>query len=123
MRARRFGLWLGLLALAIQGVFPFLLAAELRAATVTEDVAAFCRVDANGSPSADGGMEPGQSHEHVHCPSCLGLQSGGSFLPADAPKLPLPSLSGKAVVLGGDTATISASFTLAYRSRAPPFQG
>ncbi len=123
-RARRFGLWLGLVALAIQGIFPFLLAAELRAASFAEDMAVFCQVDnGTGSDQAGGGMQPMQGHDHVHCPICLGLQAGGPFLQADAPALLLPAFAGPAHAILAATALAPASYALAYRSRAPPFQG
>jgi hypothetical protein len=113
------GAVLAFLALALQVLLPFFVAAEIAHANAHGDAAIICSALGPGAHEANG--TTGDRHGiAASCPICTALAAGQGFAPPPAPPLPLPTALGHSVVAVADTSARAALIPSAYRSRAPP---
>lgn len=115
--------WLGGLALIVQAMLPFLVAIEIKVATlqspyITATGDALCRADRDNSPT--GGDGDHGKHPHAICPLCAALATAQAFTTPSAIELPLPiavATIGRARPLAGTAATTDLH---PYEARGPP---
>jgi hypothetical protein len=90
---RKLGLWLGLAALAVQLLLPFLIAVEIR--VLTEDPFLFGGLDPALTCSHDSNDQPAvpKRHNLAACPLCTVLAAGHATPLATAAILPVPHQS------------------------------
>jgi hypothetical protein len=120
MRRRAVGL-VALLALAIQGLLPLLLGAELAAVARSGEHGIF-ELCAFGHlhPGGSGPAVPADRDPANICPICVALQASPAFTAPAAPPLPLPRVAPVALVVADLPAVPRLPAPAAYRSRAPP---
>jgi hypothetical protein len=107
------GAALAFLALAMQVLLPFFVAAEIAHANAPGEAAIICSALGPGAHEANG--TTGDRHGiAASCPICTALAAG------QAPPLPLPTALGHSVIAVADTSARAALIPSAYRSRAPP---
>lgn len=87
---RKLPLWLGLAALAVQVLLPFLIAVEIR--VLTEDPFLFGSLDPALVCSHDSNDQPANPKRHsiAACPLCTALAAGHAAPLATAAILPVP---------------------------------
>ncbi|MGO8917459.1 MAG: DUF2946 domain-containing protein [Stellaceae bacterium] len=119
--------WLGLVALAIQGVVPLLVAVEISlAAGAGEDsVFEICEYGHLHAATPHEERAPGQSHHHdgddgALCPICIALHASPVFTAPTTLALPLPVVREIASAVPEMRRSLRLVALVAYRSRAPP---
>jgi hypothetical protein len=117
---RKLGLWLGLAALAVQVLLPFLIAVEIR--VLSEDPFLFGGIDPALVCTHDNNSQPAvpKQHNAAACPLCTALAAGHATPLAAAAILPLPHRSAViAQVVPAAVPPVSRP-QASYSARGPP---
>jgi hypothetical protein len=114
------GAWLAFLAIAMQVLLPFLLAAEIARADEPGSVAVIC--SALGPVAHhDSGTKDGDNHGlTTSCPICTTLSAAHGFTPPPAAPLPLPVACASIDLSAAVIVTFAVVSTFSYQSRGPP---
>jgi hypothetical protein len=113
------GAVLAFLALAMQALLPFFVAAEIAHANAPGEAAIICSALGPGAHEAKG--TTGDRHGiAASCPICTALAAGQGFVPAPPPPLPLPAAVGRSLSAAADISPRAARIPSAYQSRGPP---
>lgn len=117
---RKLGLWLGLAALTVQVLLPFLIAAEIR--VISEDPFLFggldpaltCSHDSSGRPAAP------KQQNHAACPLCAALAAGHAITFTAATVLPPPPQASRYMRATSAVALPVSRPQGSYSARGPP---
>ncbi len=117
---RKLPLWLGLAALAVQMLLPFLIAVEIRVLTEDPflfgglDPALICSHDSNDQPAIP------KRHNIAACPLCTALAAGHAAPLATAAILPVPHQSALVADAVATAIPLVSRLQASYSARGPP---
>ena len=121
-RAAPEGIWLALLAVAIQIFLPFLVAVEIKA--LSEPASAATTTICLSTDSIGASAHPGSQTTHHGlsdgCPICVALAVGQAFTSPSPVLAPIPQTAGASVVYEAPTASPPDYASAFYNPRAPP---